>query len=123
MKAILYARVTTSDQREASLDDQLRECEDLCRREGFSIVGRETDHGISGESTDRPSYQRVLRAIERGDADVIVAHELTRLWRSQAEQYTQVEQFEFRGRHVVTCAECVNDFGTPGVMSLESKRV
>ena len=103
MKAILYARVTTSDQREASLDDQLRECEDLCRREGFSIVGRETDHGISGESTDRPSYQRVLRAIERGDADVIVAHELTRLWRSQAEQYTQVEQFEFRGRHVVTC--------------------
>ena len=103
MKAILYARVTTSDQREASLDDQLRECEDLCRREGFTVMGRETDHGISGESTDRPSYQRVLKAIERGDADVIVAHELTRLWRSQAEQYTQVEQFEFRGRHVVTC--------------------
>src|ERR1035441_3450043 len=66
-------------------------------------MGRETDHGISGESTDRPSYQRVLKAIERGDADVVVAHELTRLWRSQAEQYTQVEQFEFRGRHVVTC--------------------
>jgi site-specific DNA recombinase len=103
VKAILYARVTTSDQREASLEDQLRECEELCKREDFAVVGRETDHGMSGESTDRPGYQRVLQAIERGDADVVVAHELTRLWRSQAEQYTQVEQFEFRGRHVVTC--------------------
>jgi len=103
MRAILYARVTTSDQREASLDDQLRECEELCKREGFTVVARETDHGMSGESADRPGYQRVLRAIEHGEADVVVAHELTRLWRSQAEQYTQVEQFEFRGRHVVTC--------------------
>jgi site-specific DNA recombinase len=58
---------------------------------------------MSGESAERPGYQRVLRAVERGEADVVVAHELSRLWRSQAEQYTQVEQFEFRGRHVVTC--------------------
>jgi site-specific DNA recombinase len=103
MKAILYARVTTADQREASLDDQLRECADLCKREGFEVVGRETDHGMSGESSTRPGYQRVLRAIESGKADVAVAHELTRLWRSQAELATQIEQFEFAGRHVVTC--------------------
>jgi site-specific DNA recombinase len=103
MRAILYARVTTSDQREASLDDQFRECEELCRREGFTVVARESDHGMSGESIDRPGYQRVLQAVERGDADVVVAHELSRLWRSQGEQAMQVERFEFRGRHVVTC--------------------
>ena len=103
MRAILYARVTTSDQREASLDDQLRECEELCKREGFTVVGRESDHGLSGESTDRPGYQRVLRVVENGEADAVVAHELSRLWRSPAEQALQVEQFEFRGRHVVTC--------------------
>jgi site-specific DNA recombinase len=103
MRAILYARVTTSDQREASLADQIRECEDLCKREGFAVIARESDHGMSGESIDRPGYQRVLQAVERGDADVIVAHELSRLWRSQGEQAQQVERFEFRGRHVVTC--------------------
>jgi site-specific DNA recombinase len=78
-------------------------CEELCRREGFTVVARETDHGMSGESRDRPGYQHVLHAVERGEADVVVAHELTRLWRSQAELHAQVEQFEFRGRHVVTC--------------------
>ena len=103
MRAVLYARVTTTDQREASLDDQIRECEDLCVREGFTIVGRVTDHGLSGESVERPGYQLILRAIERGDADVIVAHELSRLWRSPGEQALQMEQFEFLGRHVVTC--------------------
>ncbi len=94
--------MTTSDQREASLEDQLRECEELCAREGFTVVARETDFGMSGESKERPGYQRVLQAIERGDAEVIVAHELSRLWRSPAEQAVQLEQFEFRGRHVVT---------------------
>jgi DNA invertase Pin-like site-specific DNA recombinase len=103
VRAAIYARISTDKQRDASIDDQLRECEELCRREGFTIIARETDRGMSGESAERPGYERVLRAVARCDADVVVAHELTRLWRSQAEQYTQVEQFEFRGRHVVTC--------------------
>jgi site-specific DNA recombinase len=103
MKAILYARVTTDAQREASLDDQLRECEELCRREGFTIVARESDYGISGESSERPAYQRLLSAVKSGGADVVVAHEQSRLWRSEAELHTQIEEFQFRGRHVVTC--------------------
>ena len=103
MRAILYARVTTAEQREASIEDQLRECEDLCKRERFTIVDRVSDHGLSGSTAARPAYQRVLRAIEHGDADVVVAHELTRLWRNEAERAEQMEVFEFRGRHVVTC--------------------
>jgi site-specific DNA recombinase len=103
VKAVLYARVSTTDQREASLDDQLRECEELCKRERFEVVGRLKDFGISGEESNRPQYQAALRMIESGEADVVVAHELSRLWRSSSEQATQLEQFEFRGRHVVTC--------------------
>jgi DNA invertase Pin-like site-specific DNA recombinase len=103
MRAILYARVSTEGQREASLDDQLRECEDLCKREQFEIVGRFKDFGASGEETNRPQYQAALRVLEAHGADVFVAHELSRLWRSPAEQASQMEQFEFRGSHVVTC--------------------
>src|SRR5262249_18397743 len=70
MKAILYARVTTSDQRESSLEDQLRECEELYNRDGVTVIARETNHGMSGESGDRLAT-RVLQGIESGAADVV----------------------------------------------------
>ncbi len=38
MKAALYARISTNEQRKESMDDQLRECRELCRRHNFSVV-------------------------------------------------------------------------------------
>lgn len=35
MKAALYARYSTVGQREASIEDQLRECRDFAKRQGF----------------------------------------------------------------------------------------
>ncbi len=38
MKAALYARISTNEQRKESMDYQLRECRELCRRHNFSVV-------------------------------------------------------------------------------------
>jgi hypothetical protein len=48
MKAILYARVSTNEQRKEYIDDQLRECRELCRRHGFDAVGEYCDRARSG---------------------------------------------------------------------------
>lgn len=37
--AVIYARFSCSKQREASIDDQLRVCNDYCQREGIEVVG------------------------------------------------------------------------------------
>ena len=61
MKAALYARISTNEQRKESIDDQLRECRELCRRHDFSVINEFIDRGRSGSEVNRPSYQRLGR--------------------------------------------------------------
>jgi hypothetical protein len=76
MKAALYACVCTNEQPEESIDDQFRECRELCRRHGFRVVGEFSDRGRSGNDTNRLAYQRLIKAARRHECDVIVAHQL-----------------------------------------------
>jgi site-specific DNA recombinase len=104
MKATLYARVSTNEQRKESIDDQLRECRELCRRHGFEVVAEVCDRGRSGNEANRLGYQQLLRAVRRRECDVIVAHELSRLWRSESEMHAIKEELEYLSVHVVTDA-------------------
>jgi site-specific DNA recombinase len=60
MKAALYGRYSTDRQREASIEDQFRNCEQFAKREGWEIGERFADQGVSGARADRPAYQRAL---------------------------------------------------------------
>jgi site-specific DNA recombinase len=102
MKATLYARVSTNEQRKESIDDQLRECRELCRRHGFHVVAEFCDRARSGSEASRPGYQQLLRTARRREGDVIVAHELSRLWRSESEMHAIKEELEYLSVHVVT---------------------
>src|ERR1700685_1968680 len=95
MKAALYARYSTDKQRDASIDDQFRECDRVARTAGFDIVARFEDKGVSGGTADRPGDQALLSATRRKEFSVIVVEDISRLWRNRAE-------FEDFGVHCVT---------------------
>jgi site-specific DNA recombinase len=102
MKAALYARISTNEQRKESIDDQLRECRELCRRHDFNVIEEFSDRGQSGNEVNRLGYQRLLRAARHREFDVIVAHELSRLWRSESEMHAIKEELEYLNVDVVT---------------------
>lgn len=102
MKAVLYARYSTDKQRDASIDDQFRECERVARAAGFDVVSRFEDRGISGGTADRPGYQELLSAARRKQFNVIVVEDISRLWRSRAEFGPRSAEFEDLGIHCVT---------------------
>ena len=39
IRAVIYARYSSSGQREESIEGQLRECHEFARRNGFTVVG------------------------------------------------------------------------------------
>ncbi len=49
-RVALYARYSSDNQREASIDDQFRICREQATREKWKIVGTYRDAGISGAS-------------------------------------------------------------------------
>lgn len=104
IRAALYARFSTDLQSEASIDDQLRQCERAAQVAGFTVAHRFVDRGISGGTADRPGYQSLLAAARAGAFDIIVTEDLSRLWRSRAEFGPRSAELEDLGIHLLTCA-------------------
>ncbi|MCC6197228.1 MAG: recombinase family protein, partial [Burkholderiales bacterium] len=102
MRAALYARYSTDLQREESIADQHRVCERLAERHGFRVVAKYADQAISGGTTQRPDYQRLLRDARARKFDVIVAEDTSRLWRNLAEQAPRLAELSDLGVAVVT---------------------
>jgi site-specific DNA recombinase len=102
MRAALYARFSTDLQRKESVDDQFRQCEKTAREHGLEIVSRYSDAGISGGTTDRPGYQAMLSAARRREFDVLIAEDISRLWRNRAEFGGRSAELEDLGVHLLT---------------------
>ena len=54
-RVALYARYSSDNQRDASIEDQLRICREQAEREGWQIADSYSDRSISGCEFD-PSY-------------------------------------------------------------------
>jgi len=103
IRAALYARFSTDKQRDASIDDQNRECERVAKASGLEVVSHFEDKGISGGTATRPGYQALLTAARRGEFDVIVTEDISRLWRNRAEFGPRSAELEDLGIHCLTC--------------------
>ena len=81
-RAVLYLRVSTTDQTTANQERELRE---LAGRMGCEIVHVYKDHGISGAKSrdERPEFDRLLRDATRRQFDMVMAWSVDRLGRSQ----------------------------------------
>jgi site-specific DNA recombinase len=103
MKAAIYARYSTTLQRSESIDDQFRVCERLAERHGFRVVAHFSDAAISGgTATKRPGYQQMLAEARAGRFDVVIAEDVSRLWRNLAEQSPRLAELADLGIAVVT---------------------
>ena len=61
MKAVIYARYSSHNQREESIEGQLRECHEFAQKNGFSVVDEYCDRAISGKTDNRPMFQKLIK--------------------------------------------------------------
>jgi DNA invertase Pin-like site-specific DNA recombinase len=80
-RAVLYLRVSTTDQTTANQERELRE---VASRMGCEIVRVYKDHGISGAKgrDRRPEFGRLLRDAAQRKYDLVMAWSVDRLGRS-----------------------------------------
>jgi DNA invertase Pin-like site-specific DNA recombinase len=83
MKAVIYARYSSDNQRDESIEDQIRLCRRRIDEEGWSLIATYTDRGISGATKLRPGYQKLLEDARSEQFDIVVAESLDRLSRDQ----------------------------------------
>jgi site-specific DNA recombinase len=85
MRVAVYARYSSENQREASIEDQTRNCEKCATQEGWSVTHRYQDKAISGSTNARPGYQQLLADAEGKCFDIVLVDDFSRLSRDQVE--------------------------------------
>lgn len=80
-RVAIYTRVSTDGQ---STENQLRELEAVAKQEGWNIVQRFTDKGISGSKgrEGRPAFDALCHGAVRREFDLIAVWSVDRLGRS-----------------------------------------
>jgi DNA invertase Pin-like site-specific DNA recombinase len=104
-RCALYARYSSENQRDASIEDQVRICRARAEREGWRVVSAFTDHAVSGATALRPGYQALLAALRGGEVDIVLTESLDRLSRDQEHIAGFLKHARFADVQIVTLAE------------------
>ena len=85
--AAIYARYSSDNQRDTSLEDQVRRCRQLAEQHGLTVVPSLifTDAAMSGTKASRPGYQALLAAWEQGQFQALLLDTQSRLFRDEVE--------------------------------------
>ena len=115
MNAVIYARYSSDNQREESIDGQIRECTDYARRENIKIVGTYIDRALSARTADRPDFQRMIHDSEKRLFDAVIVWKLDRFSRDRYDSAFYKRQLRKNGVKLISATEAISD-GPEGII-------
>ena len=118
MKAVIYARYSSSAQREESIEGQVKECTTFAERNGYTIIGTYADRAISGTTDNRPQFQKMIEDSKRKLFDVVIVWKLDRFARNRYDSARYKNQLKKNGVKLISATEVIAP-GAEGIL-LES---
>jgi len=110
MKAAIYARYSSDNQRPESIDDQVRACLEVAVARGFSVAPEHifSDEAKSGALRSRPALERLREAVAAHAVDAVLIDDLSRLSRDNHYLLTLYAEFRFHGVRIVSRADSLD---------------
>ena len=110
--AALYCRLSRDDNVDSesnSITNQKRILEKVAKEKGYTDTEFFIDDGITGTTLNRPSFQRMIKAIEAGYISAVIVKDLSRLGRDYLKvgHYTE-EFFPQHDVRLIAVSDCVD---------------
>ena len=116
--AVAYARYSSAQQRDVSIEQQLKDIQAYADHEGYTIIHEYTDRAKSGfkHSDRRAEFQAMLRDAALGAFDTVIAWKVDRFGRDRRESAMYKGQLADVGISVVYAMEPIPD-GAAGCLT------
>ncbi len=72
MTAVIYARYSSDNQREESIEGQIRECTAYAEKNGITVVKHYIDRALSAKTDNRPDFQQMIKDSEKRLFDIVL---------------------------------------------------
>lgn len=118
MKGVIYARYSSENQKEESIEGQIRECTAYAERNGITILGSYIDRALSAKTDNRPDFQRMVADSSKNMFDVIIVWKLDRFARNRYDSAYYKHLLKKNNVKVISATEAISQ-GAEGII-LES---
>ena len=94
MNGVIYARYSSDNQREESIEGQLRECQDFAEKNDITILNTYIDRAFSAKTDNRPEFQHMIADSKKKMFDVVLVWKYDRFARNRLDSlmYKQLLQ-------------------------------
>ncbi len=114
--AVIYARYSSHNQRDESIEDQVRVCRDAAGRAGDRVVRVYADRAISGTSTDkRAAFAEMVADSASGGWERVYVYKTDRFARNRYDSAMYKAKLKKNGVKVVSATESIQD-GPDGIL-------
>ena len=118
MKAVIYARYSSDNQREESIEGQIRECTAFAEKNGITILRHYIDRAYSAKTDNRPEFQNMIKDSGKKLFDMVIVWKLDRFARNRYDSARYKSLLKKNGVKVVSATEVISE-GAEGII-LES---
>ncbi len=111
-RAVIYARYSSNRQTDASIQAQVRACEEYAAQNEMEILQIYKDEAISGKGSStnkRAEYQKMLKDSKRNMFDVILVHKYDRIARDVSEHFSLAAKLESVNIELIAVTQTVGD--------------
>ena len=120
IKAVAYGRYSSDNQRDESIDAQLRAIDEYTRKNNIQIVKTFIDRAKSATSANRPEFQNMIKFCESDTSGItmVIVHKLDRFSRDKYDSAMYKQKLKLKGIRVVSVLENLDN--SPESLILES---
>ena len=118
MIGVIYARYSSDNQREESIDGQLRECRAFAEKNDITLLEPYIDRALSAKTDNRPNFQKMIKDSASKKFDVVIVWKLDRFARNRYDSAHYKSVLRKNGVRVMSATESISE-GAEGIL-LES---
>ena len=118
MTAVIYARYSSDNQREESIEGQIRECTAYAEKNDLTVVKHYIDRAISAKTDNRPEFQQMIKDSDKKLFDIVLVWKLDRFARNRYDSARYKTQLKKNSVKLVSATEIISE-GPEGII-LES---
>lgn len=113
--AVIYARFSSENQRQESIEGQIRECRIFAERNGFDVIAEYTDSALTGRTDQRPGFQKMVKDAEKRQFKMVIVWKLDRFARNRFDAATYRAKLKKYGVEIVSAKEFIPE-GAEGII-------
>lgn len=119
VRAVIYARFSSDNQREESIDAQVRAIREYAKKNSIVVVGEYIDKAKSAMTDNRPEFLRMVSDSAKGGFDLVLVHKLDRFARNRQDSIGYRMELKKHGVSLISVLEYLDD-ESPESLILES---